>query len=708
MKYTKKLLSVLLAIVLIFTMSIGAFAAEGDPNLLLSADKTKVENGETVTLTVGHDAAINGVVGENIEITVDTDVFELVSYEVADSRYVVSDKLASKKIIGLDCTDLNFEGYDLPAGTVATFVFKAIAEKENVKFSAKVEAYDVNIADIVINAPTAVSVTVAEKAPAPTFTGYAVYGGTDVSAATGDEVTVNLFVTHSDTENVTTYNAYDVTVEYNAEELQFVSYTAPIGDESHANYTNKVQETKGTLQFAGFGEHKEFNNPVGTLKFKVLKAGGEAVLNILSPKISNQAESIDELAPEVEIAGGEDSTADEIVVNVAHKVTKPDFVTGDATVAPGADYTFSYTDTENYTYSELIVTVDGTPVTPTENADGSYTIENVNGNIVITATQTANSYDVAFTEVESVTYEGADKATYGTDYTVKVTTSKTGYKVGTVKATIDGEEIVLTSGDNNVYTLAGDKIKGDIEITATVVNAGTHTLVIFTGNGAEDVADGTEQIAEIGKAFTFKLKDTVESGWKYTATIGEEEITPNNNGEYTIAKEKVTAEGVTVAITKVQVTETAIEVAEYITLGATTEAEGRKIYLVKATKDESVLAYDESTMFWSAKYNAYCWLVISDKSAEEVLAEAETKVVTAAEDASATAIAYDMDVNQSTGNADINDAQIVYDMYTAEYDSFETVSMDKFLEADTNGDTKVDTADAVAIVNHILGITENA
>ena len=387
-------------------------------------------------------------------------------------------------------------------------------------------------------------------------------------------------------------------------------------------------------------------------------------------------------------------------------------MTGDATVAPGADYTFSYTDTENYTYSNLKVTVGGTEVTPTENADGTYTITNIDGEVVITATQTANSYDVTFKPVGSVTYDGADKATYGEDYTVTVTTSKTGYKVGTVTAKIGDETVTLTSGENNTYVLDGKKVKAAVEITATEIDAGTHTLVKFTGNGADDVAGGTEQIVEIGKAFTFELKDTVAADWVYTVLVDEEEITPDNNGVYTIAEDKVTKDGVTVTVTKVQVTEDKIFVSEYITLGATEESEGKKIYLVTAKIGDSVLAYGENTMFWSDKYNdgegAYCWLVISDKTAEEIKAEAETAVATAAEDQSATQIAYDMDVNQSTGNADINDAQLTYDMYTAEYDSFDAVTMDKFLEADINGDAKVDVVDAVAIVNHILGITENA
>ena len=51
---------------------------------------------------------------------------------------------------------------------------------------------------------------------------------------------------------------------------------------------------------------------------------------------------------------------------------------------------------------------------------------------------------------------------------------------------------------------------------------------------------------------------------------------------------------------------------------------------------------------------------------------------------------------------DVNDAQLAYDMYKAKYDSFDAaVSMLKFLNADVNGDKKVNVTDATAIVNLI-------
>ena len=61
---------------------------------------------------------------------------------------------------------------------------------------------------------------------------------------------------------------------------------------------------------------------------------------------------------------------------------------------------------------------------------------------------------------------------------------------------------------------------------------------------------------------------------------------------------------------------------------------------------------------------------------------------------------YSGDVN-GTGLTDVNDAQLTYDMYNTKYDSFDVVSMLKFLNADVNGDKTVNSKDATAIVNAI-------
>ncbi|MDI9471377.1 MAG: hypothetical protein QM221_00465, partial [Bacillota bacterium] len=55
------------------------------------------------------------------------------------------------------------------------------------------------------------------------------------------------------------------------------------------------------------------------------------------------------------------------------------------------------------------------------------------------------------------------------------------------------------------------------------------------------------------------------------------------------------------------------------------------------------------------------------------------------------------DVNMS-GLVDINDAQLVYDIYNGKYQDFTVVVMQKFLYADVNADKIVNVTDAAAVV----------
>jgi hypothetical protein len=122
---------------------------------------------------------------------------------------------------------------------------------------------------------------------------------------------------------------------------------------------------------------------------------------------------------------------------------------------------------------------------------------------------------------------------------------------------------------------------------------------------------------------------------------------------------------------------------------------GTSLWLVINDADKlqsGVYTYGGQDMFWSEKYDAYCILVLGNKPTD--FAELGiNKNGTAAE------VDYSGDVNK-TGKIDANDAQLVYNMYNADttYSDFTTVSMEKFLRADVNGDATVSTLDAVVII----------
>jgi len=118
-------------------------------------------------------------------------------------------------------------------------------------------------------------------------------------------------------------------------------------------------------------------------------------------------------------------------------------------------------------------------------------------------------------------------------------------------------------------------------------------------------------------------------------------------------------------------------------------------------------------MFYSDKYaltgeeaGAYCWLVSSGDDADTVKAAAVASIKAAEETVDAPVVAYDCDVNQTT-KVDVNDAQLAYDMYKGVYGITESVTMDKFLEADISTDRKLDVNDVAAIINVIVNGTAN-
>ena len=550
-------------------------------------------------------------------------------------------------------------------------------------------------------ATCAVTVKAAEPAT-PAGTGYTFATSADVSAENGENVVVKVNITGHSDESVTGYNAYDVTLTFDSDKLEYVGFDGAVKSDN-----GKVKVEGNTIRIAGCGAEKGFGTEIAALTFKT-KGEGEANVTISKVQVSDKNESVKVDAPEATPKHDEDdTTADETpdisVVVVPYSVTKPDFISGNDKILHGEDYTFSYTDTTNYAYSGLTVTVGGVAVENlTADENGVYTIENVTGTVVITATQTANSYDV--TKPENVT--GPDKATYGEDYEFTVTPSE-GKEIESVTVTTeDGTMINTTINEDGEYVIDGEDISGPITITVTEKDkVATETTITFSGVDAAEVEGGLTQTATIGQAFTFKLNKV--EGVEYTVKVGETELT-ETDGQYIIPAELVVEGGVTVTITKVDTTKASVDVHEYISL------DGKVMFLVTAKWDDKVLSYGEgNVMFWSSKYTvigeeeagAYCWLVVSTdemNTVDLVKAAAEAAIVEAAEGATATTVKYNYDINGTT-KVDVNDAQLAYDMYNASYMNFnENLPMLKFLEADMSTDMKLDTQDVAAIISYIL------
>ena len=388
-------------------------------------------------------------------------------------------------------------------------------------------------------------------------------------------------------------------------------------------------------------------------------------------------------------------------------------VDGNSKAEAGKDYTFKLANGLDGKYMDVKYTVGGVEKTLTANADGSYTIpkEDVTGDITITAVGKTYTVTKDGTGKDNVTLTG-NTATYGTNYTF--TLNKVDNYAYTVMVTADGKTVTPTlDADGKIYTINGKDITGNVVITVT--KEANKAQINFAGSGVADVVNGsTSQTVEPGQDFKFSIDK--KDGYEYIVTAEKADgtavtVTDNGDGTYTIAGADIKAgDVITVTVEKKLIeTKYTIEVNEFVKIGANAEGKAQSVFLITAKLNEGValaegkvLAYGNNPMFQNAeRYDgAYAYLVISDKTLDEVKAEAEKAGQITEVTGTAQTFNVNGDVN-GTGLVDINDAQLVYNIYNTKYDSFDTTTMAMFLAADMNGSKTVDVKDAAAVVAKI-------
>lgn len=495
--------------------------------------------------------------------------------------------------------------------------------------------------------------------------GYTVTMPADKTAVVGEVVEVKPIVGYTD-ETVTTYNAFDMSFSYDATALKLTS--AEIEGLT-------IIDRDGTVRVQGYGADKNVGTAPFTLTFEALKTGSTDV-TLTSAKVDISGNAIESDAPEASLA----DTVTTITVG-GYSVKLPDNFTGAATAEPDKDYTFS--EPEDYYDYDVTVKVDGNEVEATDNGDGSYTIpaDKATGPIEVTATKTGKTFKVTL----GTDMSGEKTAQYMTPYTATLN-ERDGFTYQ-VSVTIGGKVFTGYTVSGSSYTIPGEAITGDIVFNVTRTGQTGRTFsVTFQGNGAGD-ATGNAFVTP-GTSYSFTLNK--EDGYDYevTATMGGETASySEEEGAYTF--DQVTG-NLVITITKTLHLE--VEVAKYV------ELDGKTVALVTATAtlgQGQALSYDGTAMFWSESYNAWSYLVIVEGETLPTSAEAAEKIV--ATETTYTIIAKTQDVNES-GIVDINDAQLVYDIYNGKYQDFATVSMQKFLKADVSEDRTVNVNDAVSVV----------
>lgn len=385
-------------------------------------------------------------------------------------------------------------------------------------------------------------------------------------------------------------------------------------------------------------------------------------------------------------------SAKSITVTIAKRefaVTLPDIFSGYDTVTEGDDYTFTAKDTNNYNYGTVTATMgNGSSFTVTPQ-NGVYTIENVTGALVIQGERAAKQYTVTFKTATDVKLPQDGVVTYGTDYSFSMPEEEN-YSVSITSIKCNGANVAYSVEDGEV-TIAGTNILGNLVITLDKVR--TNAVVTVNGSAASELT-ADDEVAEPGKAFSVTLKPDSRYSYVVTATVNGVEVALTQNGNvFTIVGKDVAAGSIVFTVTKTLKTD-GFETSQYL------QFNGTMVWLVKNKVSQtsgSVYTYDGQAMLWSEKYDAYCCLVIA-KTSEDITGDK-----LGLQSGTVTAVDYGMDVNNS-GRVDMNDVQLTYNLYNNKYQSFtDTVTMEKMLRADVNGSGNVDTEDACAIVNHILG-----
>lgn len=686
----KKLISVLLTLAMVLSLVPAVFAAD-EPTITLSADKTSVAPGETVTLTLSLDKElVADAVG--IAISFDTNAYTLTGRKNLGSRparlgFTNIDVANNQGAVKFFYLQTAFDKDDpshtsFAAGDWASFTFTAKegADTSNAKFTMKVDnlltysddgASQVQVPHNVAGSELTIPVET------PEAKGYTVSLGENKTVASGQIVEIP--VTIGNTAGETTYNAFDMKFSYDNTVLKL--------DMEKTNTEGyRVYPLSSTVRVQRYGKAAELGQAL-TLRF-IAVGQGSGEVKVMSACVDTNANAIEFDAPDAIVLN--DTTT--ITVS-GYTVDLPDdFKRTDAegsVIEAGGNLTFVPKD-PNYDYT-VTVTVGGVEATPTIGEDGTYTVPNVNGNVVVTSTKTPKTFKVTLGDDTT----GETTATYTKGYTFKLTPVD-GYTYN-MAVTIGGKAYTgFTANVNDdgttTYTIPGADVTGDIVINSNKTEKQPETFTVkFEGTGAGD-AKGESTVQE-KTDYTFTVDKKANFEYTITATMGGKDVTvtEGENNTYTISN---VSGDLVITIEKKSTLTMEVAVSEYV------ELDDKTVFLVTVTgtpEEGKAFAYGEDVMYKTTAYgeNVYSWLVIVNKGETFDKATAAAKITQAS--ATAEEVTQSYDVNE-TNLVDINDAQLTYDIYSGKYTDFEKVSVRKFLRADVTSDKVVNSADAVAVI----------
>ena len=716
------------------------YAAETDDVFSVKFDNTTPCAGDTITATMYLDKSTADAYIVTSRILYNMDVLTCVSveFEGVELPYTITEKRSGdyKAILkisedGTSDDTIAKKLQSLPLGAFAKIKFKVsescdIGQAINYRVTGSLGSQDMmayatwkSDFTMVVTEKGGSTITVPK-----TETGYSVSMGADQQAIGGQKVRIPVTVASSE-KGITGFNAYDMTFTYDPAAL-----TLNTTSDSAANLT--VEDNNGTVRVRRYGAAVALGEALA-LEFTANKATSSTV-TLTSAKFDLDANSINFDAPAATI------TDADTAVKALWNVSLPDgfasaAADGSTLVENGADFTFKAVD-PHYEYT-LRITTNGQTQEVTVKG-GSYTIENVTDNVQVTVvSKVGRTYTLKF--VGSGVDAGLVTPTtatvqYPNDYDFTVKFPGTGYKTTVKFAPSDNKFDVerLENGDY-AYKLLGNYLVGDEngEITVTVekVENTAKKDIIVAGSGSEAFSADNALTFYAGENCTFKL-DKNEQYYDYELVVWYTDSsnhtvrpTPKDNGDgtYTIVNMPNADMHITIHKMAKALDPDAVDVVKYL------ELDNKTMYMVTVWGELShtnlgstnttyiAYTYDDNLMYDTSYYTApngtkgaSSWLVIVDKGEEFTKEEAlkHLKLVESTQEQnkniSLVYFGIDPNVNGSKGGQlDINDVQLVYDMYNSLYENFEQVSVKKFLLADQTLDRQLNSADAVKLADKL-------
>ena len=716
------------------------YAAETDDVFSVKFDNTTPCAGDTITATMYLDKSTADAYIVTSRILYNMDVLTCVSveFEGVELPYTITEKRSGdyKAILkisedGTSDDTIAKKLQSLPLGAFAKIKFKVsescdIGQAINYRVTGSLGSQDMmayatwkSDFTMVVTEKGGSTITVPK-----TETGYSVSMGADQQAIGGQKVRIPVTVASSE-KGITGFNAYDMTFTYDPAAL-----TLNTTSDSAANLT--VEDNNGTVRVRRYGDAVPLGEALA-LDFTA-KATATSTVKLTNAKFDLDANSINFDAPAATI------TDADTAVKALWNVSLPDgfasaAADGSTLVENGADFTFKAVD-PHYEYT-LRITTNGQTQEVTVKG-GSYTIENVTDNVQVTVvSKVGRTYTLKF--VGSGVDAGLVTPTtatvqYPNDYDFTVKFPGTGYKTTVKFAPSDNKFDVerLENGDY-AYKLLGNYLVGDEngEITVTVekVENTAKKDIIVAGSGSEAFSADNALTFYAGENYTFKL-DKNEQYYDYELVVWYTDSsnhtvrpTPKDNGDgtYTIVNMPNADMHITINKMAKALDPDAVDVVKYL------ELDNKTMYMVTVWGELShtnlgstnttyiAYTYDDNLMYDTSYYTApngtkgaSSWLVIVDKGEEFTKEEAlkHLKLVESTQEQnkniSLVYFGIDSNVNGSKGGQlDINDVQLVYDMYNSLYENFEQVSVKKFLLADQTLDRQLNSADAVKLADKL-------